>query len=196
MSEMVYNPRTIPMSQHIRRFPGPEFWTAVFTGVLATSTVIALIVAYRQLEEFHAEAQVQHLLALEQQFDQEPMLTYRRGLAEKRLKNQEDPDELYPVLDFFETIGLLVKRGYLDESDVWNTFAIDVFTLNGDERQIIEQQQRKDPTTYAEFSFLLERLTRIEEKNHGMGAHPSKEEIKDYYQQELSAGKAATRRHK
>ena len=124
------------------------------------------------------------------------MLTYRRGLAEKRLKNQDDPDELYAVLDFFETIGLLVERGYLDESDVWNTFAIDVFTLNSDERQNIEQQRRKDPNTYAEFRFLVERLTHIEEKNHGLGANPSKEEIKEYYQQELSAGKAAPRKRK
>lgn len=184
------------MSQQPRRFPGPEFWTAIFTGVLAASTVVALIVAYQQLKEFHAESQIQHLLALEQQFDQEPMLTYRRGLAEKRLKNQDDPDELYAVLDFFETVGLLVKRGYLNESDVWNTFAIDVFTLNSDERQVIEQQRRKDPTVYAEFNFLVERLSRVEEENHGMGAYPSKEEIKEYYQQELSAGKVAPRRRK
>ena len=82
------------MSQQPRRFPGPEFWTAVFTGVLAASTVVALIVAYQQLKEFHAESQIKHLLALEQQFDQEPMLTYRRGLAEKRLKNQDDPERI------------------------------------------------------------------------------------------------------
>jgi len=106
------------------------------------------------------------------------------------------PNELYAVVDFFETVGLLVKRGYLNDSDVWNTFAIDVFTLNSDERQVIEQQRRKDPTVYAEFSFLVERLSQIEEENHGMGAHPSKEEIKDYYQQELSAGKLAPRKRK
>ncbi len=118
------------------------------------------------------------------------MLTYRRGLAEKRLKNDEDPDELYPLLDFFETVGLLVKRGYLDTSDVWNTFSYPVFILNADARQIIEQQQREDPTAYAELSLLVERLQRIETENRGMSAHPSKEEIADYWKQELSAGKS------
>lgn len=39
------------MSQQPRRFPGPEFWTAFFTGVLAASTLVALIVAYQQLKE-------------------------------------------------------------------------------------------------------------------------------------------------
>jgi hypothetical protein len=181
------------MTETRHRF-GPDFWTAVFTGLLFLTTFVALIVGYRQLKEFQAEGQVQHLLALDQKFDQEPMLTYRRGLAEKRLKNEEDPDELYPLLDFFETVGLLVKRGYLDESDVWNTFSYSVFILNADARQTIEQQQREDRTTYAEFSFLVERLQRIEADKQGTSAHPSKDEIIDYWKQELSAGKSIPRR--
>src|SRR5258708_35926405 len=98
------------MTETWHRVPGPDFWTAVFTGILAMTAVVGLIVGYRQLKEFHAEGQVQHLLALDQKFDQELMLTYRRGLAEKRLKNEEDPDELYQLLGFFETVGLLVMR--------------------------------------------------------------------------------------
>src|SRR5260370_11659281 len=154
------------MTEPWYRIPGPDFWTAVFTGILAATAVVALIVGYRQLKEFQAEGQVQHLLALDQKFDQEPMLTYRRGLAEKRLKNEEDPDELYPLLDFFELVGLLVNRGYLDESDVWNTFSYSVFVLNADARQIIKHNQRDDHTAYEEFSLLVERLQRIATDQH------------------------------
>ncbi len=124
------------------------------------------------------------------------MLTFRRNLAAKRLKNEEDPDEMYPVLDFFETVGLLVRRGYLDESDVWNTFSYPVLILNADARQIIEQDQREDPTTYAEFTALVERLQRIEAENHGTSAHPSKQEIEDYWKQELVGGTIPTGPHK
>ncbi len=173
------------------RIPGPDFWTAFFTGVLALAAIAGFFLARSQLREFHTEAQIQHLLSLEQKFEQEPMLAYRRGLAQKRLENQEEPDELYPLLDFFETVGLLVRRGYLDESDVWNTFSFSVFNLNADARNIIEQQQREDPTTYAEFTALVERLQRIEAKNHGTSARPSKEEIADYYRQEMLAGTSA-----
>jgi hypothetical protein len=172
----------------------PEFWTACFTGTLAVIALVALIVAVAQLRESHAEAQVQHLLSLEQQFKQEPLLTYRRGLGEKRLKNEEDPDELYGLLDFFETVGLLVRRGYLNESDVWNVFSYDVFVLNADARQMLEQEQRDDPTTYAEFTSLVERLERIEKENHGTTAHPSKEEIMDYWKIERSAGRLSPTR--
>ena len=71
-----------------------------------------------QLKDKREADQVQHLLTLVSEFDQEPMATYRRALAEKRLKGERDPIELYRVLDFFETIGLLVNRGYLNEEDV------------------------------------------------------------------------------
>jgi len=73
---------------------------------------------------------------------------------------------------------------------VWNTFSYSVFVLNADARQIIEQRQREDPTTYTEFSSLVDRLQRIEAEKHGTSAHPSKEEIVDYWKQELLAGRS------
>src|SRR5260370_5581545 len=171
-----------------KSFLKPDFMTAIFTGDVALVSFVALLIGYRQLQEFRTESRVQHLLALEDKFTTEPMLTFRRNLAAKRLKNEEDPDEMYPVLDFFETVGLLVRRGYLDESDVWNTFSYPVLILNADARQIIEQLQREDPTTYADFSSLVGRFQRVEADKHGTSAHPSKEEIADYWKQELSAG--------
>ncbi len=69
------------MQQH---FFKPDFWTAVFTGVLALTTLIAAFVGFRQLQEFRTVSKVQHLLALEEKFTKEPMLTQRRALAAKR----------------------------------------------------------------------------------------------------------------
>ncbi len=109
-------------------------------------------------------------------------------LAEKRLKNEKEPAELYHELDFFDTVGLLVKRGYLNESDVWETFSYWVFNLNADARGIIEQGQRGDPTYYATFTSLVERLQRVEADQHGPNARPSKDEVKDFYREELTVG--------
>jgi len=52
------------------------------------------------------------------------------GLARQQcpqLKGEGDPLELYRVLDFFEIVGLLVSRGYLNEEDVWRQFECDGF---------------------------------------------------------------------
>lgn len=123
---------------------GPDWWTAIFSGILAVTAVGALWYARDQIKETREEsefqikearqqAKVQHLLELANQFDQEPMATYRRALAQKRLKHEDDdPMELYRLLDFFETVGLLVNRGYLDEEDVWSEFGHWVLSLNAD----------------------------------------------------------------
>ena len=65
----------------------PEFWTAFFTSVLAGftaalagATFYALFYAKAQITEARAEAQIQHLLVLEQQYENEPLVTYRSAL--------------------------------------------------------------------------------------------------------------------
>lgn len=170
------------------KFGDSAFWLAVFTGILAVIAAAALWIANSQLKESHEEAQIQHLLTLTQQFEQDPMATYRRQLAEKRLRNEKDPEELYNVLNFFDTVGLLVDRGYLNESDVWDTFSYWVFNVNSDARDIIEQEQRADPNAYSRFTSLVGRLQRIEVQHHGTGARPTKDEVMDFYRSELTTG--------
>src|SRR5258707_891724 len=101
----------------------PEWLTAIFTACLALTGAFALIYAHWQLREAHEEAQVQHLLSFDQQYRNEPMVSYRRNYAKKRLAGVENPPDQENLLDFFETIGLLVNRGYLNGIDVWETFA-------------------------------------------------------------------------
>lgn len=168
-----------------------EWWTAVFTGTLAVATLFALWYARGQLMQAHEEAQVQHLLQLAQQFQQEPMISYRQRLAEKRLKNEEEPPELYVELDFFEMIGLLVNRGYLDESDVWTTFSYPVFNLYTDTSDIIEQYRQDDPNAYTNFISLVRRLQRIETEHHGTIARLRKDQVMDFYREELKIGVGA-----
>jgi hypothetical protein len=139
----------------------------------------------------HEEAQVQHLLLLTREFQQEPMISYRQRLAEKRLRNEEEPPELYVELDFFEMIGLLVNRGYLDESDVWGTFSYSVFNLYADTSGIIEQYRRDDPNAYTNFISLVGRLQRIETEHHGTIARPRKDQVMDFYREELEIGVGA-----
>ena len=57
------------------------------------SEIYALFFAKAQIEEMHNEAQVEHLLTLVKQYDDEPMVTYRKRLAEQRLKSVEEPDD-------------------------------------------------------------------------------------------------------
>ncbi len=176
----------------------PEFWTAFFTGVLAGftaalagATIYALIFAKAQIEEAHKEAQVEHLLALVKQYDDEPMVTYRKRLAEQKLKGEEESDDLYNVLDFFETVGRLVDRGYLDESDVYDDFGYPVLMLNADVGKIIQDYQREDPVAYVGLTSLIKKMGLMETENKGALQHISTNDISEFYRAEMSVGVGA-----
>ena len=116
----------------------------LFSGIVAITAVGALMFARvqikdnrqaleRQLEQSHKEDQIEHLLAMVHEFDQDPMATYRRDLAKKRLAGKpDDPYEIYRELDFFETVDVLVDHGYLNDKDVWDQFRWWIFNLNAD----------------------------------------------------------------
>ncbi len=161
-----------------------ERLTAFFTGIIAITSVVALVYAHRELTQAREEAQVQHLMTFMAQFEQEPMVTDRRSYAEKKLKGVQDPPEEYDLLNFFDTIGLLAIRGYLNETDVWDSFSYWVFPIYADTRGTIEQDQKNDPNAYTNFLTLVERLKQIEVKHHGSTDRPSKEELREFWQGE------------
>jgi hypothetical protein len=174
-----------------------ERLTAIFTAIIAITGVAALIYAHLQLREAHEEAQIQHLLAFDQQYRQEPMISYRRTYATKRLAGIGDPPEETRLLDFFETIGLLVNHGYLRDEDVWETFGNEIMPLYADARETIEQDQKDDPAEYTNFVSLAEQVESLERVHHGGLGKPSKEQVKEFWQDETTIGlDTPTPRHK
>jgi hypothetical protein len=177
-----------------------EWWTTVFSGILAVTALAALWYARgqvteareeseKQLQASHEQTQIQHLLTLVSEFDQNPMATYRRSLAIERTlhpNRDADPYEMYRELDFFETVGLLVERGYLTESDVFDQFRWWIFNLNADPevQDGITSVRSNDSNEYADFTLLVTRLERIDAERHGTHAHPSLKEIMAFYDEE------------
>ena len=72
--------------------------------------------------------------------------------------------EAEDVFDFFETIGLLLRKGALDKEMVWNTFFywIHRYWITGSE--YIADQQRDDPTTWEDFKYLHEQVIKVEKR--------------------------------
>lgn len=168
-----------------------DTWTAVFTGAEAVFTaaifvtgIVALKYAKRQLAENRESDKVQHLVRFIERFEDQPMASCRKAVAEKKIKGTSYPPEAENILNFFETIGLLVRRGYLDISDVWNSFGYWMFNVYADFREEIEQEQRADRSYYEDFCTLIDGLRKIEVEKGGSDDHPSKEEIQDFWREE------------
>ena len=160
--------------------------SSLATVVIAVTGVWALIHASRQLKESRESEKVKHLVEFSREFDSELMCKWRKSLAEKWLKGDDYPDEAQRLLDFFETVGLLVRRGYLDAHDVWNTFSNWMFNIYATFRDDIEQMQRDDANYYTDFCALLERLRIIEHEEGSDSDRPSREEIKEFWQDEAT----------
>jgi hypothetical protein len=174
-----------------------EWTTAICTLVMAFTGIAALLYAHWQLKQDHEEAQVERLLHELQQYDQEPMVTYRKSYADQRLKGVADPAQQYRILDFFETIGLLVDRGYLDETDVWENFGYSIFPFYADTRDTIDEEQKNNPTYYTHFVSLVARMRAVEKAQHGDTGPVTKDDVKEYWQDEveLVSGEPPIHRH-
>jgi len=160
--------------------------TALFTAALAATGIWALVYAKRQLAESRESDKVQHLIRFIEQFENDPMVQYRTAVARKRLEGQSFPPEAQRILGFFETIGLLVRRGFLDEYDVWSSFSYWMFNVYGDFRDDIEQEQKADAAYYRDFCDLIERMREIEaEPPASNSGRPSRDEIREFWQDEL-----------
>jgi hypothetical protein len=86
-----------------------DFATAIATGIIGVRGLGALICAHRQLTQAREAEKVKHLVEFIREFESEPLAQYRKTVAEKRLRGTAYPPEAQEILDFFETIGLLVR---------------------------------------------------------------------------------------
>jgi hypothetical protein len=160
--------------------------TAAFTGAIAVTGIWALVYAKRQLREDRESQKVHHLTRFVEQFENEPMVQYRTATAQKRLAGEPYPAEAQRILGFFETIALLVDRGFLDEYDVWSSFSYWMFNVYADFRSDIEQEQKEDPAYYRNFCDLIERLREIEAEPPATNSdRPSREQVREFWQDEL-----------
>jgi hypothetical protein len=159
---------------------------------------VALLFAAWQIRRARKQAQIQHLLQVDHEFTGQPLVQYRCALAKKRLAGESEPLELYRILDFFETIGLLVRRKYLDSYDVWSMYSHWMFNVYSDFEKAITEFRSEDPSYYAEFARLLEKLRKTEKAQGGTLAPPTKGEIKEFWEEEaqLLPGSPTPRRRK
>jgi hypothetical protein len=130
--------------------------TAISTFALAATGLLTALYVRRQLEDFRREAKIKHLIDLVEQFEREPLATYRRQLAMKRFSSDtlaalnldEPPDELHDVLNFFEHMGYLLDGGYIELQAVSTEFHFWIFNIWADAKDLVKYEQADDSVYY------------------------------------------------
>jgi hypothetical protein len=154
-----------------------DFWLVVGTWALAVGTWALLLVTWRlgqrqirgQLSVAREQLRMQFFLELRKQFDG-PLVSERKLLAHK-LKSAAPHAEINePVLDFFEDLGMLVRRDYVDREMVWDTFSYYVKGWWGACKDYITRERIDkggDATLFTDFGNLAEMMYAVEMKKTG-----------------------------
>jgi len=75
-----------------------------------------------QLSTVKEHVKIQLYLELRKEFDRDPLLKSREIFAGQLLDNKPHEELNQAVLNFFEDMGMLLRRKYLDREMIWDTF--------------------------------------------------------------------------
>jgi hypothetical protein len=179
-------------------------WVAV--QAVATAALVltsAGAIAYASLQLRH-EREYRAVDNLEKQlgfFLSPTFVEVRRRLAESRLDEtglkawtvDDPPVSAFEVLDFYEHLSLLVKKGHLNVYDVWHTFYEWAQPVYVDMQPLIESEESAYSEHYRDLQRLIRRMDEIQIKKmqRQKGEHWAlwtPERIIEHYRYELLAG--------
>lgn len=140
-------------------FTSETFWVAVGS----VGTISAVLLAVRQIRLSRLTGSADLLLRLEDRFDEEEFMSCRVKAA-TALKNTTESNQvdIEDVLDFFETVGILVRKGALNDELVWSSFYYWLHGYFHYGKKFLEVQRSKFPARYDEVIRLHKKLLKIE----------------------------------
>jgi hypothetical protein len=134
-------------------------------------------------------------------FLSEPFALARKQLAQDRVNDaglvawelHDPPVSAFEVLDFYEHVGLLVKKGHLDVYDVWHTFYEWAQPVYVDLQSLIEDPESSYSDHYSDLRKLMRamdeiQLGRMHKQNANHWALWTPERILEHYKYELETG--------
>jgi hypothetical protein len=183
-------------------------WTAVqavATSILVMTSVGAIAYASLQLRQERAYRSVENLEKQLSFFLSESFVAARRRLALARLDVTEGDPRLQPweldsppvavfeVLDFYEHLALLVKKGHLEPYDVWHTFYEWAQPVYVDMQPLIESSDSMYSDHYNDLQRMMRRMDEIQLKRmHRQKANHwalwTPERILEHYRYEMESG--------
>jgi Domain of unknown function (DUF4760) len=142
-----------------------EISLAHATWALVAITFVLVVVtfwmAWRQSEAMRTDLRARFLLTFIDRFDGSRLLKARKELAHRLLTNASRDQIEETVLNFFEDMGLFLRRGYLDEELIWSTFGFfAVRWWSGSKGYILEERRKQnDSTLFTDFEDLTKRFS-------------------------------------
>ncbi len=178
---------------------------AIATSMLVLTSVGAIGYAGLQLRHERSYRSVANLEKQLGFFLSENFVAARRRLAQARLETadgqtglhtwelDQPPVTVFEVLDFYEHLALLVKKGHLELYDVWHTFYEWAQPVYVDMQPLIESADSMYADHYEDLQTMMRQmdelqLKRMHVKNANHWALWTPDRIIDHYRYELESG--------
>ena len=171
------------------------------TVVLVVTSAGAIAYAALQLRHEREYRAIENLEKQLSFFLSDKFVAVRRRLAESRLDEtglkpwtlEEPPVSAFEVLDFYEHLSLLVKKGHLDLYDVWHTFYEWAQPVYVDMQPLVESEDSPYSEHYRDLRRMMRRMDEIQmaKMERQKGEHWAlwtPDRIIDHYKYELETG--------
>ena len=142
-----------------------------------------------QLSIGQEQRKIQLYLELRKDFDGH-LIEQSRILARRFLENAHAEEINEPVLNFFEDMGMLLRRDLLDHDMIWDTFSYYARMWRSASRDYIAKVRADlggDETLFTDFDYLSERMCDAEVRKRGKTRgelEPSPSQLKAFLEAE------------
>ncbi len=168
-----------PLVQSSKTMDWPQIFSAGGTWALVFLTLWLVI---GQLSKAEKQLKSQLYLQIRQDFDGDRMVSARKKLAQQLLDQVPHDGVQEKVMDFFEDMGMLLRRRHLDRGMVLDTFSYYVtMWWSSSKKYVFEERarQRGDDTLFADFQAIAQVIA-AKMPLDAAGIEPSPSEIEDF----------------
>lgn len=159
-----------------------SIWAQIVSALAAAAGFICVAI---QIHRSRASFRVELILKLDDRFNSKDFRKLRTKAVKSILKKKfKDAEEIF---DFFETVGLLLRKGTLDKEMVWNTFFYWIHHYWVVCEDYIANEQRDDSSTWEDFKFLHGQVIKVEKRRtkvSDQGLLLTVDDIKDFIKNE------------
>ena len=164
------------------------FWTMLQAIVVA----ITLYLIYRQLRVGRYSNMLDTLARLDEKWFSEVMLKARHGICCDYVNPEKKEDRRITyreamVLDFFEDIGIFLKRRVLEKETVWESYSysIEHYSQMLQVRVTEFRASSKDQSWYDNFQALAETMRKVSKKRGASTQDKTEQEMKLFARGEI-----------
>jgi hypothetical protein len=168
-------------------------WNKIAVIVAIIGTIVSIASLAYQIHRARFSQAIDLLLKFESNFFGDEKREQRSKAARRILNTPSDYAESEDIVDFFETIALLTRKGALDKYMVWHTFYYWINNYYEIAKQHIDARRKKDVTIWQDIGPFVENLRKLQMKQAGLSSLaqtiPTAQELEQFLNEERSEGK-------